>query len=124
MRLCLPAYLPTCLPACLPAWVQVALLMVPASKAYGEAGAPEGGVPPFADLKFEVQLLEIRRQTSCLGGGRHGGVQKDAHVYSELADQLLGRAPPQSDGGAPVEHRLPDERQPMPLTSEMPAHAQ
>ena len=74
----------------------------------------------FADLKFEVQLLEIRRQTSCLGAGRHGGVQKDTHVYSELANQLLGRAPPPSEADA-VEHRLPDERHPMPLTSEMPA---
>jgi len=99
---------------------EVALLMIPSAKAYGEQGSPDGSVPPFADLKFEVQLLEIRRQTSCLGNGRHGGVQKDAHEYTELANQLLGRAPPPSNDVAPIEHRLPDERQPMPLTSEMP----
>jgi FK506-binding protein 1 len=94
---------------------EVSLLMIPAAKAYGEAGSQDGSVPPNADLKFEVQLLDIRRQTSCLGAGRHGGVQKDAHEYTELANQLLGRAPPTS-----VEHRLPDDRQPMPLTSDMP----
>jgi len=102
---------------------EVSLLMVPSSKAYGEAGAPDGGIPPFADLKFEVQLLEIRRQTSCLGAGRHGGVQKDAHEYSQLANQLLGRAPPPTDGEGAIEHRLPDDRQLMPLTSDMPAVA-
>lgn len=102
---------------------EVSLLMVPSSKAYGEAGAPDANIPPFADLKFEVQLLEIRRQTSCLGAGRHGGVQKDAHEYSQLANQLLGRAPPPTDGEGAVEHRLPDDRQLMPLTSDMPAVA-
>lgn len=95
---------------------EVALLMIPAAKAYGEQGSGDGSVPPFADLKFEVQLLEIGRQTSCLGAGRHGGVQKDSHVYSELADELLGRAPP-SNG---MEQRLPDDREPMPLTKDMP----
>lgn len=99
---------------------ETALLMIPASKAYGQAGSGDGSVPADADLKFEVTLLEIRRQTSCLGAGRHGGVQKDAHEYSELANQLLGRAPPPSDAQEVVEHRLPDERQPMPLTSDMP----
>lgn len=101
---------------------ETALLMIPAAKAYGAQGSPDGSVPPDADLKFEVTLLEITRQTSCLGAGRHGGVQKDAHEYKELANQLLGRAPPPGiENDAPVvEHRLPDERQPMPLTSEMP----
>ena len=99
---------------------ETALLMIPATKAYGAAGSGDGSVPPDADLKFEVTLLEIRRQTSCLGAGRHGGVQKDAHEYTELANQLLGRAPPPSSEQGIVEHRLPDERQPMPLTSEMP----
>ena len=90
----------------------------------GEAGAPDAGIPPFADLKFEVQLLEIRRQTSCLGAGRHGGVQKDAHEYSQLANQLLGRAPPPTDAGeaVPVVGNY-DDRQQMPLTSDMPAVA-
>lgn len=103
---------------------EVSLLMVPSSKAYGEAGAPDAGIPPFADLKFEVQLLEIRRQTSCLGAGRHGGVQKDAHEYSQLANQLLGRAPPPTDAGeaVPVVGNY-DDRQQMPLTSDMPAVA-
>lgn len=99
---------------------ETALLMIPAAKAYGQAGSGDGSVPPDADLKFEVTLLEIRRQTSCLGAGRHGGVQKDAHEYTELANQLLGRAPPPSSEQEVVEHRLPDERQPMPLTSDMP----
>lgn len=72
-------------------------------------------MPPHADLKFEVHLLKITRQTSCLGAGQHGGVQKQDHEYKELANQLLGRAPPTS-----VDHRLPDEREPMPLTSDMP----
>ena len=89
--------------------------------ALGEAGAPDGGIPPFADLKFEVQLLEIRRQTSCLGAGRHGGVQKDAHEYSQLANQLLGRAPPPTEGEAVVGKY--DDRQLMPVTSDMPAVA-
>ena len=99
---------------------ETALLMIPASKAYGAAGTPDGKVPPDADLKFEVTLLEVRRQTSCLGAGRHGGVQKDAHEYTELANQLLGRAPPPGADAPVVEHRLPDERQPMPLTADMP----
>jgi len=72
-----------------------ALILIPAAKAYGEAGASGFGdvkIPPGADLKFEIQLLQITKQTSCLGAGRHGGVQKDSHEYSKLANQLLGRA--------------------------------
>lgn len=99
---------------------ETSLLMIPAAKAYGDQGSGDGSVPPHADLKFEVTLLEIRRQTSCLGSGRHGGVQKDSHEYSNLANQLLGRAPPPSSEAPALEHRLPDERQPMPLTSDMP----
>lgn len=91
-----------------------ALLYIPAAKAYGAQGAPPK-VPPNADLKFEVSLLKITRQTSCLGAGQHGGVQRQDHEYKQLANQLLGRAPP-SD----VVHNLPEDRQPMPLTSEMP----
>ena len=89
-------------------------LLIPASKAYGAAGSPPA-VPPNADLKFEVQLLDIRRQTSCLGPGSHGGVQRKNHEYAALADQLLGRAPPTD-----VVHNLPEDRQPMPLTKDMP----
>ena len=68
-----------------------ALVMIPAAKGYGEQGSGTGAVPPGADLKFEIELLEIRQQTSCLGAGRHGGVQKDSHEYQQLANQLLGR---------------------------------
>lgn len=91
------------------------LLMIPAAKAYGSQGSPGGDVPPDADLKFEVKLLEIRRQTSCLGPGQHGGVQRQSHEYAKVADQLLGRAPQTG-----LEQRLPDEREPMPLTKDMP----
>jgi len=92
-----------------------ALLLIPAAKAYGAQGAPPK-VPPHADLKFEVELLKITRQTSCLGAGQHGGVQRQSHEYQQLAKQLLGQAP-QTD----VAHNLPDERHPMPLTSDMPS---
>jgi len=91
-----------------------AMLLIPSAKAYGAQGAPPD-VPPHSDLKFEVHLMKITRQTSCLGAGKHGGVQKESHEYKELADQLLGRAPPTD-----VVHNLPDDRKPMPLTSDMP----
>merc|ERR550514_1703433 len=89
------------------------LLFVPAHMAYGAQG--NGPVPPNADLKFEVQLLKITRQTSCLGPGQHGGVQRKNHEYADLANQLLGRAPQKG-----LEQRLPDAREPMPLTKDMP----
>ena len=92
-----------------------ALIFVPSSKAYGAQGAGDK-VPPNADLKFEVKLLKITRQTSCLGAGNHGGVQRQRHEYAQLADQLLGRAPRED-----LDLKLPDERQPMPLTRDMPA---
>ena len=90
-----------------------AQLHIPACKAYGAAG--NGPVPPNADLVFDVHLLKITPQTSCLGPGQHGGVQRKHHEYAQLADQLLGRAPQTG-----LEQKLPDERQPMPLTSDMP----
>ena len=92
-----------------------AMIMVPACKAYGAAGSPPA-VPPDADLTFEVTLVRIQRQTSCLGPGQHGGVQRKNHEYAQLADQLLGRAPQTG-----LEQRLPDEREPMPLTKDMPS---
>ena len=92
-----------------------ALIFVPAAKAYGTQGAGDK-IPPNADLKFEVKLLKITRQTSCLGAGNHGGVQRQRHEYAQLADQLLGRAPRED-----LDLKLPDERQPMPLTRDMPA---
>lgn len=91
-----------------------AMLLIPANKAYGSAG--HGPVPPHADLKFEVKLLKITRQTSCLGPGEHGGVQRKKHEYADLANQLLGRVPPSTG----LDMRLPDDREPMPLTSAMP----
>jgi FK506-binding protein 1 len=72
-----------------------AMILIPSAKAYGASGtAFQGGVgiPPHADLKFEVQLLKITRQTSCLGAGQHGGVQKKNHEYTNLAKELLGQA--------------------------------
>ena len=54
-----------------------AQLHIPASKAYGAQG--NGPVPPNADLVFDVHLLKITRQTSCLGPGQHGGVQRQHH---------------------------------------------
>ena len=58
----------------------------------------------------------MTRQTSCLGPGQHGNVQRKNHEYANLADQLLGRAPQTTV--TPVTHA---ERQPMPVTSQMPA---
>ena len=91
-----------------------ALVLVPSGLAYGAAGHGKV-IPPHADLKFEVKFVDLTRQTSCLGPGQHGGVQRKNHEYAQLADQLLGRAP--ADG---LEQRLPDDRQLMPLTSDMP----
>ena len=93
-----------------------AILFIGPDYGYGASG--NGPIPPNANLKFEVELLKIERQTSCLGPGQHGGAQKKHHEYAQLADQLLGRAPQQPIN--PVEHRLPDDRQPMPLTKDMP----
>lgn len=90
-----------------------ALLMVPSSLAYGSTG--NGPIPPNSDLKFEVHLVKVTPQTSCLGPGQHGGVQRKNHEYAKVADQLLGRAPRDD-----LEQRLPDDRKPMPLTSDMP----
>merc|ERR1719231_534043 len=90
-----------------------AILFIGPDYAYGASG--NGPVPPNASLKFEVELLKIDRQTSCLGPGQHGGVQRQAHEYAQLADQLLGRAPRQD-----LDLKLPDEREPMPLTADMP----
>ena len=89
------------------------LLMIPSALGYGPAG--NGPVPPNADLKFEVHLVKITPQTSCLGPGQHGGVQRQSHEYAKVADQLLGRAPRED-----LDLRLPDDRKLMPLTSEMP----
>jgi len=92
-----------------------ALIFVPAAMAYGAAGAGDK-VPPHSDLKFEVKLLKITRQTSCLGAGPHGGVQRKMHEYTNVANQLLGRAPP-----GDLDLRSPDDRKLMPLTKDMPA---
>jgi len=91
-----------------------ALLIIPSAKAYGSRG--HGPIPPNADLKFEVRLLKITRQTSCLGAGKHGGVQRQTHEYANVAAQLLGQAP-RTD----LDLRPPDDRKLMPLTSDMPA---
>ena len=91
-----------------------ALIFVPASMAYGSQGAGDK-VPPNSDLKFEVRLLKISPQTSCLGPGQHGGVQRKSHEYDAVAQQLLGRAPPSN-----LDLRPPDERKLMPLSSDMP----
>jgi len=89
------------------------LLMIPSSMGYGPAG--NGPIPPNADLKFEVHLTKVTRQTSCLGPGQHGGVQRQSHEYAKVADMLLGKAPRED-----LDLRLPDDRKLMPLTSEMP----
>ena len=44
-----------------------------------------------------------------------GGAQRKTHEYNAVAKQLLGQAPP-----AELDLKMPDEREPMPLTSEMP----
>ena len=41
-----------------------------------------------------MHLLNIQRQTSCLGPGQHGGVQRKNHEYANVAKMLLGQAPP------------------------------
>lgn len=52
----------------IPGWTEGLQLMTAGSKyefyipytlAYGEAGMPRGGIPPFATLIFQVELLEI-----------------------------------------------------------------
>ena len=42
-------------------------------------------------------------------------MQRKNHEYAALADQLLAAAPPTD-----VVHNLPEDRQPMPLTKDMP----
>jgi len=88
-----------------------AMIFVPAAMAYGAAGM--GPVPPNADLKFEVHLTRLVRQTSCVGPGQRDSLQ--THEYGALAKQMLGM-----DKSKPVEWRLPEDRKLMPLTSEMP----
>lgn len=52
----------------IPGWTEGLQLMkegatyefyIPYTLAYGEAGAPRGGIPPYATLVFEVKLLEV-----------------------------------------------------------------
>jgi len=88
-----------------------AVLMVPASMAYGPQG--NGPVPPNADLKFEVTLTKITPQTSCLGPGQRDS--RKTHEYDAIAKQMLGM------DSTPMDWRPPDEREQMPLTSQMPA---
>ena len=79
-----------------------AMVMIPAAKAYGENGAPPA-VPPHADLKFEIHLMSITRQTSCLGAGKHGGVQKEMHEYKELAEPGYPATRSDASAGAAAE---------------------
>lgn len=65
-----------------------ALLLISADYAYGVAGSPPT-IPPNADLKFEVHLTRIERQTSCLGPGQKDS--KQTHEYAAVARQLLGQ---------------------------------
>uniref|UniRef100_A0A0G4IE06 peptidylprolyl isomerase n=1 Tax=Chromera velia CCMP2878 TaxID=1169474 RepID=A0A0G4IE06_9ALVE len=39
---------------------EVAKMMIPANMGYGENGFPAWGIPPQADLCFEVQLLKVK----------------------------------------------------------------
>jgi len=35
-------------------------LLIPAAKAYGAQGTPDGSIPPNSDLVFEVELVEVK----------------------------------------------------------------
>ena len=52
----------------IPGWVEALALMkrgerylihVPSELAYGEAGTPDGVIPPSADLNFEIELMDV-----------------------------------------------------------------
>ena len=66
-----------------------AVLTVSSESAYGSAGAP-GKIPPHADLRFEVHLLDVSRRATS------------------------GQAPSHA-----LEPSPPDDRQPMPLASDI-----
>ena len=66
-----------------------AVLTVRSESAYGSAGAP-GKIPPHADLRFEVHLLDVSRRATS------------------------GQAPSHA-----LEPSRPDDRQPTPLASEI-----
>jgi FKBP-type peptidyl-prolyl cis-trans isomerase len=35
-------------------------IFIPAQYAYGVAGSPQGGIPPNADLVFDITLLAVK----------------------------------------------------------------
>ena len=57
----------------IPAWTEglqllnkggKATLIIPSKLAYGSNGAPQGGIPPFAPLVFEVELVDVIKGTA------------------------------------------------------------
>ena len=91
-----------------------AVLTIGSELGYGAQGH-SGKIPPHADLRFEVHLMSISSRATF---GEQLGLPKDSRTAGEfkhVAAQLLGQAPQSG-----VEHRLPDDRQPMPLTADMP----
>ena len=57
----------------IPAWVEglqllnkggKATLIIPSNLAYGSNGAPQGGIPPYAPLIFDVELVDIIKGTA------------------------------------------------------------
>lgn len=61
----------------IPAWVEglqllnkggKAKLIIPSSLAYGSNGAPQGGIPPYAPLIFDVELVDIIKGQAPVAG--------------------------------------------------------
>jgi FKBP-type peptidyl-prolyl cis-trans isomerase len=41
---------------------EVRVLRVPAAEAYGDEGLAEWGIPPRADLTFELEVVEVNKR--------------------------------------------------------------
>jgi peptidylprolyl isomerase len=50
------------------------LLFIPYYNAYGKQGRP-GAIPPYADLVFEIELLQVTADAQAVPHGEHDGHQ-------------------------------------------------